>query len=115
MLLGEDSGSKVCGEGEAPNPSVKFLRDSDVAENIFFCPPPNRQGHKAVRKMDELLSIDRWHKPPRALAGPKSTSVIRSSHHLEEKRKKKRRHDFKVLQELYFSCTLEKRKGCHVY
>lgn len=61
-------------------------------ENIFSS-PPNGQGHEAVRKMDELLSIDCWHKPPRALAGPKSTSAIRSSHHLEEKGNKKRRHD----------------------
>lgn len=78
--------------GEAPNPSEKFLRDSDVAK-IYIFSPPNRQGHEAVRKMDELLSIDCWHKPPRALAGPRSTSVIRSSHHLEEKGNKKRRHD----------------------
>lgn len=41
-LLGEDSGSKVCSEGEAPNPSEKFLRDSDVAKNIFFFLPQNR-------------------------------------------------------------------------
>lgn len=61
-------------------------------ENIYF-PPPKQTGPRSSAKMDELLSIDCWHKPPRALAGPKSTSVIRSSHHLEEKGKKKRRHD----------------------
>lgn len=37
-LQGEESGSEVCSGGEVPNPSEKFLRDSDVA-NLFFAFP----------------------------------------------------------------------------
>lgn len=84
---------KCAAGGRRPIPQ-KFLRDSDMVKILFF-PPKKRQGYKAVRKMAELLSIDCWNKPPRALAGLKSASVIRSSHHLEEKRREKRRHDVK--------------------
>lgn len=74
----------------------KFLRDSDEAK-IYFFPLKKKKGSATKRcVMAEVLSIDCWHKPQQALAGLKSTSVIRSSHHLEERQIQKRRHDVKI-------------------
>lgn len=82
-LLGKESWSEVCSE-KAPDPSEMFFRDSEVAKKKI----PNRQHHEEVGKTDELLSIDCWKKPPQVLAGPKSTSLIRCSHHLKREGKK---------------------------
>lgn len=96
-------------QGEkAPNPSEKFLRDSDVA-NINIFSSKKRGSLKAVCKMAQWLLMDSWHEPQQALAGLKSTSVSRSSHHLQEKQTENDVKDLKTLSLLYKS---RKRVSC---
>lgn len=100
-VAGERSPGVKCVAAKRRRIPQKFLRGYDAAK--IFLSPQKRQGHKVVRKIDELLSINCWYKPPQALAGLKSTSVIRSSHHLEEKQMEKRRHNVKDLRVLFLS------------